>query len=118
MSTSEKNMLNIVLLIVLFVALIYFSQPLNDVSIGPVITMGMVTLQAMIYYIHGYKNQTGIEQTWLQVFTVVSSLIIIVYLFWVHQWLIIKLLYWVLEGSLFYGYAKKLIISKLHAKSK
>jgi hypothetical protein len=50
MSTSEKNMFNIILLMVLFVALIYFSQPLNDVSIGPVITMGMVTLQAMIYY--------------------------------------------------------------------
>ena len=118
MSTSAKKVYNMILLIVLFVALIYFSQPLDSISIGPVIAMGIVILQAMIYYIHGYKNQNDIEHTWFQVFMVISSLIIMVYLFWVHQWIIIKLVYWVLEGSLFYGYEKKLIISKLHSQSK
>lgn len=118
MSTSEKSMFNIILLIVLGVALIYVSQPLNTVSIGSVILMGMLTLQAIIKYIHDYNNQTSIEYRWFNVFVTVSSLMIIVYLFWVHQWIIIKLIFWVLEGCLFYGYAKKLMISKRNTRLK
>lgn len=118
MSTSEKNLFNTIFLIVLFVALVYLSQPLDSSSIGSVIVMGVVTLQAILKYVHDYNNQTGIEHTWFKVFVMISSLFIIVYLFWVHQWLIIKSMFWVLEGFIFYGYAKKLIISKLHSKSK
>lgn len=34
MSTSEKNLFNTIFLIVLFVALVYLSQPLDSSSIG------------------------------------------------------------------------------------
>lgn len=118
MSTSEKNLFNTIFLIVLFVALVYLSQPLDSSSIGSVIVMGVVTLQAILKYVHDYNNQTGIEHTWFKVFVMISSLFIIVYLFWVHQWIIIKSVLWVLEGSIFYGYVKKLMINKLPTRSK
>lgn len=119
MSTSEKNVFNIILLIVLFGALIYLylTQPFDDLSLSSVIIMGLLTLQAIIKYVHDYKNQTDIEYKWFKVFVTVSSLFIIVYLFWVHQWIIIKIVFWVLEGCLLYGYVKKLMITKPDTRS-
>lgn len=122
MSTSEKNVFNIILLIVLFGALIYLylTQPFDDLSLSSVIAMGTFTLQAIFKYVHDYRNrnQTHMERTWFQLSIVVSSLFIILYLFWVDEWVVLKLFFWVLEGFLFYGYVKKLILNKLDAEPK
>lgn len=122
MSTPEKNVFNIILLIVLFGALIYLylTQPFDDLSLSSVIAMGTFTLQAIFKYVHDYRNrnQTHMERTWFQLSIVVSSLFIILYLFWVDEWVVLKLFFWVLEGFLFYGYVKKLILNKLDAEPK